>query len=119
MFRNVWKKRQAALAKKRANVAAVSALDFGIKASAKAQVDILNCVLSELHGYLYEKDLILKPEDDLEWVLGIDQTEVTDIFETLVSKVNCGLPENVCVLPPIRTVGDLVKEITTFCLPKA
>lgn len=119
MFKNIWKKRQTELASERANVPVNPVTDFGIEVDAQAQMNLLDCVLSELRGYLYEKRLVLKPDDELEWLLGIDQTEVTDLFETVISKLDCRRPEGVCVLPEIRTVGDLVREVRTFCLAKA
>lgn len=115
MFWNRWKKRQTELLSEREDQPGAEFLPLDIDQSSSNEDEIMRCVLSELQGYLYERELPLKTDDELSWLFGIDEDEIIDLFEKVTVRLNCPQPDSTYALSPIRTVGDLIDEVRGFC----
>lgn len=115
MFSNIWKKRQRQVLEERFHVSCLTHLLSGIEEGSEQEVSrVVAEVLSQLKGYLYEKNLEFLPDDNLNWLLGIDSDEITDIFERVVIALGYPILPNTTVIPSINTVDDLVNEVRNY-----
>lgn len=115
MFANTWKKRQQNLFAERNTQSTDQGALFGIADAAEGSLPVVKIVLSQLGGYLYEKRLSLRPEDNVKWLLGIDEDEITDLFERSISELGCPLPKQTVVLPKMETVGEIINQVRLYC----
>lgn len=115
MFSNIWRKRQLQVLEERRHAACSTHFRSGAEEKDEQELGrVVAEVLSQLKGYLYEKDVEFLPDDDIRWLLGINSDEITDIFERVVIALDYPIPESQTTISDISTVDDLVKELIKY-----
>lgn len=115
VFANIWKKRQhTALAERGTASPPDYNVLFDIDQSDEVGSRVMKTVLSRLSEYLYEKNLVLLPDDKLQWLIGIDDDEITHLFEKTVVSLGCSLPDRTVMIPKMKTVRDVLSEVQAF-----